>query len=259
MDAPRTLAVDFVSHRSRRPAELLRRLRKPVVPVAGLLVDLCGVLYDDSTWSRWLFKLVQRLGLHAAYTPFFRLWQCEYLERVKRGELEYWQALRIFLKSTGLSEGQIDEIEAASHARLRECESAIMPLPGAANVLAQLSERGIHLTMLSSACLDTQEVCTRLETLGLHSYFDAVLSVPDLWRQYPDHGVFEIAADGTHRPHDQLAFVGRDTAMLSRAGKAGICRIAVNYDRDAVAEIFVKGFDQLLDAVPWATPHTVVP
>jgi FMN phosphatase YigB (HAD superfamily) len=99
----------------------------------------------------------------------------------------------------------------------------------------------------------------RLEALGLHSFFDAVLSVPDLWRQDPDHGVFEIAADGTQLPHDQLGFVGRDTAMLSLAGKAGICRIAVNYDQDAVAEVFIEGFDQLLVAVPWATSHTVVP
>lgn len=258
MGAPRTILADVFSHRSRRPAEVLRELHQPVSPIAGVLVDLCGVLYDDSMWSRWLFKLVQRLGLHTAYTPFFRLWRCEYLERVKRQELEYWQALRLFLKSTGLSDGQIDEVEAASHARLREYESELMPLPGAANVLAHLNDRGVHLTMLSSACLDAQGVCRRLKALGLDACFEAVLATPDLWRQYPQQPVFEIAAETTRLPANQLAFVGCDTGMLAAAGSAGVCRIAVNYDKDAIAEVFINGFDQLPRAVPWASTHAAV-
>ena len=101
-----------VGRRSSR-LELLRRLRDPAPSVAGLLLDVGGVLYDDTVWLRWLLKLVTRLGLHTHYTPFFRVWQREYLQRITCGELEYWQALRLFLRSAGLSHGQIDEVEAA--------------------------------------------------------------------------------------------------------------------------------------------------
>ena len=145
MDAARTAVNAFVRRQSLRPAELLRRMRDPAPPVAGLLIDLCGVLYDDSTWPRWLFKLVQRLGLHTTYTPFFRVWRREYLERVKRQELEYWQALRLFLRAAGLTNGQIDEVEAASHARLRAFESELLPLPGVVNVLTRLNELELSL------------------------------------------------------------------------------------------------------------------
>ena len=258
MDAAKTAATVFVYRQSLRPAELLRRLRDPAPPVAGLLIDLCGVLYDDSTWPRWLFKLVLRLGLHTTYTPFFRLWRGEYLDRVKRQELEYWQALRLFLRSAGLTNGQIDEVEAASHARRREFESQLLPLPGVVNVLTRLKELEIPLTLFSSACLDTQGVYQRLDSLGLESYFENVLSMPDLWREFPDRPAFHVAAEITELPAHRLGFVGRDTAVLAQAGELGIRRIAVNYDEDAAADVFIRSFDRLLQAVPWDVEHTPV-
>lgn len=253
MDAATPVPAVFSHHLSPPGQSAPRDGQVPCPSVAGALIDLCGVLYDDSIWSRWLFKLVHQLGLHTTYTCFFRVWRCEYLSRVKRGELEYWEALRVFLRAAGLSSGQIDEVEAASHAQLRKYESELMPLPGVSNALTQLHDRGIQLTMLSSACLDTPGVRDRLDALGLATYFTSVFSVPDLWRQYPEHPAVQIAARTTHLPCDRLAFVGRDTALLAEAGAAGIRRIAVNYDEDAVADIFLRGFDRLPDAVPWET------
>ena len=113
-----------------KPVELLRRLRDPAPPVAGLLMDVAGVLYDDTIWSRWLFKLLARLGLHTNFLPFFRVFEREFGPRIKRGEFDYWQALRAFLRSAGLSKGQIDEVEAAGHARQREFECERFSAPG---------------------------------------------------------------------------------------------------------------------------------
>ena len=84
--------VAVVRRQALKPLELLRRLRDPSPPVSGLLLDVGGVLYDDSVWSRWLLKLLTRLGLHTHYTPFFRMWQREYCPRIKRGECDYWRA-----------------------------------------------------------------------------------------------------------------------------------------------------------------------
>ncbi|MFW6171345.1 MAG: HAD family hydrolase [Planctomycetota bacterium] len=251
MDAATPLTPDTPRHASPPGQHAPPQGQAPFPPVAGALIDLCGVLYDDSIWSRWLFKVVQRLGLHTTYTPFFRVWRCEYLSRVKRQELEYWEALRVFLRAAGLSSGQIDEVEAAGHAQLRKYESQLMPLPGVPHVLTQLHNRGIELALLSSACLDTRGVHDRLDALGLSPYFSSVLSIPDLWRQYPEHPAFPIAARSTRLPCHRLAFVGRDTALLTEAGEAGMCRVAVNYDNDAVADVFLRGFDRLTDDVCW--------
>lgn len=251
MDTARSASAAFVQQQSLRPAELLRRLRDPAPPVAGLLIDLCDVLYDDSAWPRWLFKLVQQLGLHTTYTPFFRVWRNEYLDRVKHRELQYWQAMRLFLRAAGLSSGQADEVEAAGHARHRALQSEIMPLPGVVNVLTRLGGMGIHLTLLSSAYLDTREVYQRLDALGIESYFDEVLAVPDLWEQFPGRSAFEVAAAATQLAPQRLAYVGRDSSMLADAGHWGIRRVAVNYDEDAVADVFLRSFDRLPTALPW--------
>jgi FMN phosphatase YigB (HAD superfamily) len=258
MDSMRTSGAAFVRRRSLRPSELLRRLRDPSPPIAGLLIDLCGVLYDESVWRLWLFKLVQHLGLHTTYTPFFRIWQRDYLDRVKRLELDYWEAFRLFLRSAGLTSGQTDEVEAAGHARYRQYESEILPLPGVVPVLSRLNELGVQLTLFSSAYFSSAEVGSRLKQLGLESYFQAALSVPELWRQYPDRPVFEVAMESTGLAPGRLAFIGRDTAMLAEAGAVGIRRIAVNYDDDAVADILIGNIDQLLEAVPWDAAPTPV-
>ncbi len=251
MDSTSTIGADCARRHSLRPSELLRRLRDPAPPIAGLLIDLCGVLYDDSVWRRWLFKLVQHVGLHTTYTPFFRTWQSDYLVRVKRQELDYWQAFRLFLRSAGLTSGQIDEVEAASHARYRQYETEILPLPGVIHVLTRLTELGIQLTLLSSAHFSLSEVHARLKRLGLASYFQSVLSVPEMWRQFPGRPAFQLAVEATGLVPSQLGFIGRDTAMLAEAGAVGLRRIAVNYDDDAVADILIGSIDQLLDAVPW--------
>ena len=241
-----------------KPFELLRRLRDPAPPVAGLLLDVGGVLYDDTVWLRWLLKLVTRLGLHTHYTPFFRVWQREYLQRIKCGELEYWQALRLFLRSAGLSHGQIDEVEAAGHARRREFETEIFPLPGVVSVLTRLRDLGIRLTVLSTGCLNASGVRQQLVKLGLDAYFENVLTDVDIARAEPEKRSLETAISLTGITPDQLCYVGRDTAALVEANAAGVRTVAVNYDDDAEADIYLGHFEQLLESLPWKAARAMV-
>ncbi len=253
MGAARIPATPFGRRQHLQTLTLLRRLRDPAPPVAGLLCDVGGVLYDDTVWLRWLFKLVTRLGLNSSYTPFFRVWQREYLQRVSGGELEYWPALRMFLRAAGLSPGQIDEVEAAGHARRRECEADILPLPGVVRVLTCLRDRGIRLAVFSSGHLDATSVHRQLAKLGIDSCFDTVLASPDVARDEPGTAAVEVAIAHSGIPPRQLCYVGRDTAALAEAQAAGIRTAAVNYDDDAEADIYLGHFEQLLDAMPWHT------
>ena len=251
MGTARISPAAFARRQTLKPLELLRRLRDPAPPVAGLLFDVGGVLYDDTVWSRWLLKLLTRLGLHTSYTPFFRVWQREYLQRVTCGELEYWQALRLFLRSAGLSHGQIDEVEAAGHARRRECDAEIFPLPGVVNVLTCLRHMNIRLVILSSGCLDAPGVKQQLVKLGIDTYFDDVVTHADITRAEPATSVLDVAIARTGMAPHQLCYVGRDTAALGAASAAGVRTVAVNYDDDAEADIYLGHFEQLLESLPW--------
>ncbi|MHB8973466.1 MAG: HAD family hydrolase [Pirellulaceae bacterium] len=203
--------VTVVRRQVLQPLEVFRRSRHPSPPVSGLLLDMGGVLYDDSVWPRWLLKLVTRLGLHTHYTLFFRVWQREYGPRIKRGECNYWQAMREFLRSVGLTNGQIDEVEAAGHPRQREFETDIYPLPGVVNGLTRLQSLGIRLTVLSSGYLDTAGVEQQLDRLGLAGYFNAIATEMQIERAQPGRPYFDAAIPLTGMTCAQHGYVGRDT------------------------------------------------
>jgi FMN phosphatase YigB (HAD superfamily) len=234
-----------VRRRVCKPLELLQQLRNPRLPLAGLLLDLCGVLYDDSAWRRWLYRLVGHMGLHTQYTPFFRLWRREYLEGVKQGRWEYWQALRSYLHSVGMTEGQIDEVEAAGRARREAFEVDIHPLPGVIHTLTYLSERDIPMVLVCSGCLTGGAVQRRLTRLGLGNLFQATVAAADLCTQGADADCFQAAITTSGCHPQQLAYVGADGAALARAAELGLRTVAFNYDDDAVADLYLERFDGL--------------
>lgn len=237
--------------------ELLRRLRHPWPPLAGLVLDCGGVLYDDTVWLRWLLKLLSRLGLHTHFTPFMRIWQREYLSQVKAGNAEYWQALRMFLRALGLTAGQMAEVQAAGIARQRDLEGNILPLPGVVNVLTQLHKQGIRLTVLSSGHTDAAAVQTQVARLGLRRLFDRVLTEVDLSTAFPHQPTLDLVISLIDLPVQQLAYVGRDARMLEQARRAGLRTVAVNYDADAEADIYLEHFEQLLDLLPGSSPRAM--
>jgi AHBA synthesis associated protein len=247
-----------LSRRAALPAlELLRRLRHPWPPLSGLVLDCGGVLYDDTVWLRWLLKLLTRLGLHTHFTPFMRIWQREYLSHVKTGDAEYWQALRTFLRALGLTAGQMAEVQAAGMARQRDLEGSILPLPGVVNVLTRLHAQGIQLTVLSSGHTDAAAVQTQLVRLGLSRLFDRVLTEVDLGAAFPQQPALERAISLIDLPAKRLAYVGRDARVLGQASRAGLRTVAVNYDADAEADIYMEHFEQLLDLLPWSAPRAM--
>jgi hypothetical protein len=51
--------------------------------------------------------------------------------------------------------------------------------------------------------------------------------------------------------------VGRDARVLGQASRAGLRTVAVNYDADAEADIYMEHFEQLLDLLPWSAPRAM--
>ncbi len=224
--------------------------RPTITPISAVIFDLCGVLYDDTVWRRWLLRLVGRMGLHTHYTSFFRVWERDYLDEVKRGRLEFWEALRLFLLSSGLTSAQIDEVGAAAHAQRRQSEQQIRPLPGVIKTLSQLSSWNVQLLLLSNACLHHDEVQERLKRLGLHGRFDAVLSTFDLGRRFGCADCFRLAVQRLQCEPRQIGYVGRDSLALLEAATTGMVTVAINNDDDAKADSYINSFSDLVQVLP---------
>jgi len=49
---------------------------------AGLLLDADDILYDASSWRRWLVRVLGRFGVYIPDVCFCRVWEQEYAQDV---------------------------------------------------------------------------------------------------------------------------------------------------------------------------------
>lgn len=218
-----------------------RRAARP----GHLFLDCCGVLYDDAEWKRWIFALVTRMGLHTHYTPFFRIWDREFQRDVACQRCEFGDALAAFLLSAGLTLAQIEEIVAASRAKLRAFEERMRLFSGVKSTLQRLADDGFELTVTSRLPHSAQEFRQRLDRLGLGAFPALIVPADDgHWTADAD-AYFDWVLDRQSGVLGNAFFVGRDPADLSAASRHGLWTIAFNYDADAEADCYIDQFDQL--------------
>jgi HAD superfamily hydrolase (TIGR01509 family) len=235
------------SHSAARPQPLPR-------PVRGLLFDMCNVLCDNTIWRRWVLQLLAHLGLHTNYRCFFRIWDRDYLEEVHCGRRQFAEAFRAFLLSAGLSRPLTDEVQAACQARRRQLESSIRPLPGVKDTLGRLHNCGLTLGVISNSEHPASTHREWLGRFGLGRLFATVVCSIDLVRAMPDPACYLAALQGMNLPAGQVAFVGHDPAQLAGAAAVGMQTIALNFEPDAQADVFLVHFEELLEVVRTEVP-----
>jgi len=218
-------------------------------PVEGLLFDLGDVLYDATLWRRWLLRVLTQLGVHTSYRSFFHIWDHDFLDDVYRGRREFCEAFEAFLRSVGLSPGQIDEVEAACQARRSAWERNVRLLPGVRPTLAKLRAAGVPMGVLSDSEYPAAVLAERLDRLELAGTFRTVVSSLDLERIKPDPVCYRTALRAMELPADRVAFVGHDAEELAGATDVGMPTIAFNYDADAKADVFLPRFEEILPLV----------
>lgn len=239
------------SRRAIRPAtnelQITARLASPL-RLQGLVTEFAGVLYDDTAWQRWLLQQLAKIGLQTQYGPFFQVFERDYLPAVHCGR-DYWEALRDFLVASGLTRGQIDEVEAAGQSRYHQFEECVRPLPGVTAALMQFAARNVPIAILSNSPYTAQELQRRLSNMGIADRFVTVLSSRDLGFRKPDRASYEAALHALHLPPNATAYIGKKEDELRGAAKAGLTTIAINYEPGTRADILIDRFDQLPRAI----------
>jgi FMN phosphatase YigB (HAD superfamily) len=216
----------------------------------AILLDLCGVLIDDTLWSRWLFQLVSRIGLHSHFDLFWRVWQQDYQQPVNHGRCDYWDALRSFLAASGLTRGQIDEVCHAAIARRRQLDESVRPFPGVKSTLHKLQSRGWKLGVIANSPRTTGEVRHRLETMGIATPFDLVVSSRDLAQLSPSTCRYRQTTEAWQLPGEQIVFVSTRGYELEAASQAGMLPIAMPRPADCSSELAIEHLDELVQFVP---------
>jgi len=225
-------------------------------PVRGVLFDTCNVLYDATLWRHWVLRVLNQLGVQTNYRCLFRVWDREYLDAVHRGEREFYEAFEAFLRSVGLTAGQIDEIKAACDARRREADQSPRPLPGVPATLAVLHRAGLSLAAVCNCACTAAALRQRLTRFSIGPFFATIVTSIDLGRAMPDPDCYQAALEQLDLDPAEVAFVGHDTAQLAGAAALGMKTVAFNFDPDAVADVYVEHFEDLIDVLGARRPCT---
>ncbi|MCO6454302.1 MAG: hypothetical protein J5I93_03215 [Pirellulaceae bacterium] len=212
-------------------------------PVQGLLFHLQNVLFDDTAWRRWLLRLLHHMGLHSPYDAFFRLWETECLEDSSQDAFDYWQALRGFLSSAGMTRGQIDEVEAAGRLRRERLNQQTRPFPAVSGTLARLHEAGVRMVALDTGCGELRDPLQPLRDGNLERWFQAVVAPA---RRSDRAANYHRALAALDVPLDRVALVGQDPGELDWAAAGGLRTIAFNAPRHARADVHLSHFPELV-------------
>jgi len=215
----------------------------------GLIFDVAGVLHDATLWWRWLLRLLGRLGVRGDPADLRTLWETAYLPDVERGRREHGEALEAFLAKVGLTRGQVDEAAFAAETRRREMLATLRPLPGVVGTIEQLHAAGFPLAVLTNSEAPALGLEARLSRLELAGRFVGIVSSFDLERTLPDAECYQRALRTLDLPAEEAAYVGCSRVCLAGAAAAGLSTIAFNHDRDAVADVRLRHFHELRDAV----------
>jgi FMN phosphatase YigB (HAD superfamily) len=216
---------------------------------AAVVFDAADILYDASIWSRWLLQQLHRLGLHTHYQAFVHVLQHDYLAQAYRADRPYGHAFRDFLRSLGLSHGQVDEVLVAAQGARRRFQQSLRPLPGVRRTLRTLAEAGLPMAVLCNSVQTSAQLSATLDQLQLREDFCAVLSSRDLKMALPEAGAYHAAIKALGETAERVAFVGHDPVELAGAAAIGMRTVAFNATSPVAAEVHLNRFDQLLGLV----------
>ena len=202
-----------------------------------------------TAWRRWLLQLLTRMGMHSEYAAFFRTWDREYGDDAAWGSIPFWPALKTFLMSAGLSASQTEEVEAAGRAQFRQWEQQLRPYPYVRAALHQLALRGIHLGILASAPLTTDQVAACLSRFGLTDLFRSIHSARDLPRGTAAIERFPHALAAAGIDSVRAAYVGRLRKEIEAAQETGMHAVSFNPERAVLAPFCLEQYDQLPDLI----------
>jgi hypothetical protein len=200
----------------------------PKLPrIDALMIDVGGVVYDDTSWWRWLVQLMTHAGVRVRHDVLSEDWESEYLRHSERDNEAFWNALRKCLMRWGLTAGCCDEVQAAAIAQQKHWEATLHAFHGVDVTLGDLAQQGIPMIGVADASCSRQICCDGSTPC---------LSRPSSTRRSPR--AIPVARCWTHRSTDRrsaqslagaaVALISSKPRHLHAAHLAGLTTIAVN-------------------------------
>ncbi len=211
-------------------------------PVRALLFDAGDILYRRPNKKACLGRFLAGKGIRSDAVPRETIKALE--ARAYSGEITRVELRRQILGLYGVSDPQ--SVEQAEQA-IEADDNAVELIDGVAGTLQALKARGFLLGMVTNTAIPIHVKLGWFERGGFGEVWDSVVSSLELRVRKPDPRIYLEALDQLGLPAERAAFVGHSTSELTGARAVGLRTIAVNYDPDAVADLYLNSFADLLE------------
>lgn len=209
--------------------------------IRALLFDAGDILYYRPNRGRRFNAFLRELAIDAADRPAREkeaLTQQAYM-----GAIDQAHYHASILGLYGIT--RPDLVERGRQA-LRDDEDDVEFFPGVQQTLVALKEQGYLLAIVTDTANPVHTKLKWFERGGFGHVWDSIISSRELGMRKPDPRIYCAALDQLGVTAIEALFVGHKAGELDGARNAGIWTVAFNYDREAVADYFIKDFPELL-------------
>ncbi|TWT30111.1 hypothetical protein [Blastopirellula retiformator] len=209
-----------------------------------IVVDPKNTLFDATVGQRWLFQLIGADRPEADFSEFFAVWSADFAPAIWRGERPYWDAMKEYLCSKGLSGGHVDELWRAASPKFPELEYGGKYSPDVLHILERISSYDVQLIALWET----------VQTVAPHSCehawakaFDQVITTRELGC---DAGAIAAYQRLRGQIGDSVCVLqSADARCLAAAAKTGWLTLAIGRKVPAAAS---ESLPTWADLISWA-------
>lgn len=209
--------------------------------VKAIFFDAGDILYfrPEKDKNLNLFLKEQKVDIHPDFlAERARLKDLAFSGQMGRHDF-YEQVLRLY----GLTDQQM--ITAGVEA-MKMDDYSVEILDGVPDTIIQLKRKGYILGIITDTAMPFSKKLNWFDQYGFGHVWDSVISSKELGVRKPSPVLYETALAQVGISPDEAVFVGHKTTELQGARAVGMKTIAFNYEVDAVADIYLEKFSDLL-------------
>lgn len=160
------------------------------------------------------------------------------------GQMKRHDYYRELIRLHGITDAQ--SIEEGMQAIARD-DNAVVIVDGVPETIQALKAQGFILGIITDTAMPFTHKLNWFEEHGFGRVWDVVISSKEMGVRKPAPSMYQEAIIQTGLKPEEAVFVGHKTHELEGARAVGLKTIAFNYDSDALADVYIEKFPELLN------------
>ena len=140
-----------------------------------------------------------------------------------------------------------EEEVAEGVAAIRRDDDSVAIFEGVPETVKALKEKGFILGIITDTAMPYSRKLGWFEQYGFGHVWDVVVSSKEVGIRKPAPIMYQKALEQTGLRAEEAVFIGHKAYELEGARKVGMRTIAFNYEKEALADYYIKDFQELLE------------